>query len=62
MCAPVCEHVYICVGVNTGMHMLMCGTIEYASVCVCVCERAIAASGNEWTTAADEDSHSGRPL
>lgn len=49
VCVPVRERVYVCVGVNNDMHMLMCGGIEYASVCVCV-------------TAADEGSHSGRPL
>lgn len=28
------ERVYVCVGVNTGMHMLMCGSLGHASVCV----------------------------
>lgn len=34
VCVLVRERVYVCVGVNTDMNMLMCGSIEYASVCV----------------------------
>lgn len=34
VCVLVRECVYVCVGVNTGMNMLMCGSIEYASVYV----------------------------
>ncbi len=56
VCVPVRERVYVCVGVKTGMHMLMSGGTEHVSVCV------IAAWGEEWTTAADDHSHSGKPL
>lgn len=62
VCVLLCVtvYMYVCVGVNTGVHMLMCGSIKYSSVRACVC--VSAAWGKEWTAATDKHSHSGRPL
>lgn len=59
MCVPVRERVYVCVGVNTGMHMLICDNIESVCVCAFVC---VSPQPGERNGPADEHSHSGRPL